>query len=81
MDKRTRKHLEHLVEYAQSQGLDIMMDHMMTGYRITNKTESRDISPRLPLKEMTYWLEGFMACHFEETNKAQLKRIEETKNA
>ena len=39
---------------------DLSYDKQDGGYRITNASESRDISPRLPLKRLMEWASAFV---------------------
>lgn len=53
------KQLRSRVEHLQSRGVDIEIGWAYGRPRCTNKSESRDLSPRLPCGEMATWLDGF----------------------
>jgi hypothetical protein len=55
----TRKQLRQKVGMFQSDGIDIAIGWAMGQARCTNKSESRDISPRLSTGDMSIWLQGF----------------------
>lgn len=56
-DRLTQSDLYELVQKLNSLGEDIDVNFHAAGGRIT--TQTRDLSPRLKLRELMTWLEGF----------------------
>ncbi len=54
-----RATLEALNAHPSGAGAPLALDHNAGGWRVTNATGSRDISPRLSARDMLIWLDGF----------------------
>lgn len=52
---------ETVTRISRVYGADIAVHWAYGRPRVTTKDEARDISPRLPMREMGIWLEGFEA--------------------
>lgn len=75
--RTTKQRLEQLVVVANNRGASIGLDWAYGRPRVTNKTVSRDISPRLPTGHLALWLEGFLEG-LDAANEAETaKRIAE----
>jgi hypothetical protein len=57
----TREYIRSRVAYLQNLGYDVAVDYLNGMARITNKAESKDISPRLRNSEMVEWIGGYIA--------------------
>lgn len=58
----TKTKIRERVKRLQDMGYDIEVGWAYGRPRITNKTESRDLSRRLPIGQLINWIEGFEAC-------------------
>lgn len=61
--------LRRQIDNLADRGFDIAIEWAYGQPRVTNKSESRDISPRLPCREMQIWIEGFRAAIEESERK------------
>ena len=57
----TKTKLREAVEFLQKQGIDISIHWAYGQPRCYTRDESRELSPRLPMGEMKWWLDGFEA--------------------
>lgn len=55
----TKTQLRDTVRVLQNQGCDIMISWAYGRPRCYDKSESRELSPRLPTGEMALWLHGY----------------------
>jgi hypothetical protein len=76
----TKADLAQQITLANRRGADLALDWAYGQPRVTNGAGSRDLSPRLPKRELYLWLDGYleaMDCIEEAATKA---RIEERKS-
>lgn len=57
--RTNKKTIEAKIASLERQGFDIAIGWMGGRPRVTNKSESRDLSPRLTNAEMIIWIDGF----------------------
>ena len=57
---KTKSDLEQLIRIANNRGAAITLEWAYGRPRVTNASQSRDISPRLPKRELALWLDGFL---------------------
>lgn len=63
--------LRRQIDNLANRGFDVAIGWAYGQPRVTTKSESRDISPRLPCREMQIWIEGFRAALDEIERKEQ----------
>lgn len=59
MKRTTKAELRSKVEGLRKQGIDIDIHWAYGQPRCTTKDQGRDLSPRLPMGQMSIWLHGF----------------------
>jgi hypothetical protein len=69
--------LREKIARLQNQGADVEIGWAYGQPRITNKSESRDLSPRLPASSMNEWIDGFSEGYnmANERNRANVNAI------
>lgn len=65
MERVTDRQIERKVKLMQSVGMDVGLDGQYGRFRVTNRSEDRDLSPRAPNRQILDWLfayeEGYWA--------------------
>lgn len=80
VDRVTDTHITNRIARLQKQGIDLGIDGQYGQFRVTNKSGSKNMSPRLPNRQIMDWLEAYelgwdaAMCHVG----VRLDRIETT---
>lgn len=69
--RTTKTMIRARVQGLKEQGCDIDVHWAYGRPRVTTADQTRDLSPRLPMGEMSTWLAGFQAglIHIEDTKR------------